>query len=187
MHGTQETIIASESGHPDRSPRVRSVRPDDDAAVAAMISRCSADTLYRRFFTPLPTSGQDESMLDRLTRASPDDAAILVEIGVRAVAVGSYHRHPAEPDTAELAFLVEDAYQRHGLGTLLVQHLARRALRAGITAFTADVLSENRGPQAALRKAGYKPKVETSTHGVSQIRVSLAQVGPEVHRLHPMS
>ena len=45
---------------------------------------------------------------------------------------------------AEIAFLIEDEFQGHGLGRELFELLAANAARNGITRFTAMVLPENR-------------------------------------------
>lgn len=60
------------------------------------------------------------------------------------------------PDTAEVAFLVEDAQQGRGLGTVLLEHIAAAARERGIRRFIADVLPENRRMSMVFREAGYK-------------------------------
>jgi GNAT superfamily N-acetyltransferase len=49
-----------------------------------------------------------------------------------------------DPATAELAVLVEDAWQRKGLGTRLVGHLLAHARARGIRRVLAEVQSHNR-------------------------------------------
>ncbi len=48
-----------------------------------------------------------------------------------------------DPSTAEVALAVAHTEQAHGVGTLLLEHLASRARRAGVRRFVADVLAEN--------------------------------------------
>ncbi|KJS52592.1 acetyltransferase, partial [Streptomyces rubellomurinus subsp. indigoferus] len=52
----------------------------------------------------------------------------------------------------ELAVLVEDAWQRHGLGTLLLRRLAATALAAGIGTVYAVTHAGNAGLIAAMRR-----------------------------------
>jgi RimJ/RimL family protein N-acetyltransferase len=144
----------------------------DRAGIEAMISRCSAETLYRRFFTPIPQPAEDETMLDRLPRVGPGDAVDVVEVAGRIVGMGSFHRQDGE-DEAEVALLVEDAFQGRGLGTELVGHLAGRAVAAGVTRFVADTLVDNHGPLGAIRNAGYDPQRVASVGGVTRVIIPL--------------
>jgi GNAT superfamily N-acetyltransferase len=48
------------------------------------------------------------------------------------------------PGTTEIAIVVEDAWQRRGLGGLLLDALFTAAEARGLRRFTADVLAENR-------------------------------------------
>ncbi|MFG6298467.1 GNAT family N-acetyltransferase, partial [Streptomyces rochei] len=54
-----------------------------------------------------------------------------------------YHADADAPHTAELAVAVADGLHHRGVGTLLVEHLVSAARTDGITAFTADALSDN--------------------------------------------
>ena len=48
----------------------------------------------------------------------------------RLIGVGRYDRYP-DTDDAEVAFLIEDAHQRRGLGSVLLEHLAAAARERG--------------------------------------------------------
>src|SRR5438445_11770402 len=79
--------------------------------------------------------------VDGRTRAalvveSPDDADTLI-------AVARYE--PAgEPGTVEVAFVVQDAWQDRGLGTILFRELLRAAQLNGVRRFRVWVLADNR-------------------------------------------
>ncbi len=75
---------------------------------------------------------------------------------------------PARPATTatipmEVAFVVEDAQQRRGLGSILLEHLAAAAQERGIKRFTAEVLGENQGMVRVFIDAGYEVKREFSS------------------------
>ena len=57
--------------------------------------------------------------------------------------VARYVRSQVETGEAEFAVAVADDWQRRGLGTALLRHLAARAREEGISRFTALVLAEN--------------------------------------------
>ncbi len=74
----------------------------------------------------------------------------------RIVAVGNYVRL-RDPSTAEAAFAVADDYQRKGVGSRLLEQLARRAAAHGIEAFIAEVLAENQGMLSVFENIGFVP------------------------------
>jgi RimJ/RimL family protein N-acetyltransferase len=57
---------------------------------------------------------------------------------------------------AEVAFLVEDAYQGHGIASLLLQHLTVYARLRGVKEFEAFVLADNFGMMRLFRSSGYQ-------------------------------
>jgi GNAT superfamily N-acetyltransferase len=100
---------------------VRSATVDDLDAVLAMHRRCSAESLYRRYVSGAGTP--PAALLTRLLAAGSQLA--LVNGGAadgRVVALASLVGDPAEA-----AILVEDAWQRRGVGTLLARRLAVEA------------------------------------------------------------
>ena len=72
---------------------------------------------------------------------------------------GMYMRSGRE--RAEVAFAIADELQGHGLGTILLAHLAELADEAGITTFEAEVLPENHRMIEVFRESGFL--VETSS------------------------
>ena len=70
------------------------------------------------------------------------------------VAVGRYERLPPDWTRAEVAFVVTDAYQHHGLGTALVSLLRAHAREAGVQTLVADVLTAKLHMHHAFADAG---------------------------------
>jgi len=60
------------------------------------------------------------------------------------------------PGSAEIAFLVIDKYQGHGIGALLLRHLASIARDAGLKEFSAEVLPDNIPMLKMFEKSGLK-------------------------------
>jgi len=73
--------------------------------------------------------------------------ALIAEVdtpsGPELVAVARYEP-TGDPKTAEVAFVVQDAWQNRGLGTALLHDLLRAARARGIERFSAYVLATNR-------------------------------------------
>ena len=88
--------------------------------------------------------------------------------GERIVAVGNYVRL-RDPFSAEAAFAVADDFQRKGVGSRLLEQLARRASANGIESFIAEVLAENRGMLSVFENIGFVP-TRTLDGGVVEVR-----------------
>jgi acetyl coenzyme A synthetase (ADP forming)-like protein len=132
---------------------VRAITPHDEPAVKALYSRLSHETIVLRYFGPHPQLSSKE--IEELTHPDGVDVVVLIaEVHDMIVAVAQYYREPGRDD-AEVAFLVDDSYQGHGIGTILLEHLAGEARRHGIRQFAADTLTENHKMLHVLGEAGF--------------------------------
>ncbi|MDQ7906487.1 GNAT family N-acetyltransferase [Phytohabitans sp. ZYX-F-186] len=133
---------------------LRRIRPEDAAGIVAMHSRFSERTRYLRYFSPYPRIPERD--LKRFVNVDHDAReAFVIETGDRILAVGRYERLGPEAPDAEVAFVVEDAYQGRGIGSVLLEHLAAAARDAGISRFVAEVLPENSPMLRVFADAGY--------------------------------
>jgi RimJ/RimL family protein N-acetyltransferase len=125
--------------------RLRPIRPDDQDRLIAFYDRLSRYTAYQRFFTVMK-------------RLPPDWARLLATVDYqRRLALLAEHGPPgapeligvaryegtAQPDTAEVAFVIQDQWQNRGLGTLMLDALLAAAEARGIRRFRAYVLASN--------------------------------------------
>ena len=122
---------------------LRPLQPNDKRRLQQAFERLSPQTRYRRFFAPVESlSDQD---LRYLTEVDHHDheaiAAVNPENGM-IVGVARYIRSD-DPSEAEVAVVVGDPWQGHGVATALLQQLVTRARVEGIDHFVALVLSEN--------------------------------------------
>jgi len=148
-----------------RSIRVRALRPDDKQRLLVLFRRQSAETIHYRFFGAKASLSQAELRyftemdfarhvgLAAVRGSGPDEEFLGVGRYIRCDGDGEDGRR-----RAEFAVAVADAEQGHGVGTLLLEHLARIALRSGITAFEADVLGDNRRMFELLSGIGFEVK-----------------------------
>ncbi len=146
---------------------LRPIRADDGARLADFHEHLSTLSVYHRFFFVHPKLSEAE--IDRFTHVDYKDRLALVAVdGDRLIAVGRYERTPGGTD-AEVAFVVADEFQHHGIATLLLEHLAAAALKNGITTFVAETLSGNHDMLDVFFKSGFQ--VTTSTdHGTVHVR-----------------
>lgn len=139
-------------------------------------ARCiAASSLLTR---PLPTPRSSGS--PRSTTSTEvdyvDRVALVAVVGGRLVAVGRYERAPGSME-AEVAFVVADDYQHHGLAPLLLDRLADVARQAGIAVFTAETLVENREMMGVFLHSGF-PVTTSSEFGTVSVRLSIGATGP---------
>ncbi len=155
---------------------LRPIRPEDADAVVALHSRFSDRTRYLRYFSPYPRIPQRD--LQRFVEVDHRDReALVAEHGDQLIAIARYDRIGA--DDAEVAFVVEDAYQGRGVGSVLLEHLAAAAESEGITHFTAEVLPENGPMQRVFADAGYQLE-RSYRDGVMHFSLDLRAAGRAV-------
>ncbi|MEU2347965.1 GNAT family N-acetyltransferase [Modestobacter sp. NPDC049651] len=145
-------VVASDGG----TVHLRPITPDDAEGIEGLVERSSDQTRYYRFFGPVRRLSDKD--LHRFTHVDHDSrVAFVVLLGDRVIGVGRYDRYPGT-DEAEVAFLIEDAHQRRGLGSVLLEHLAAAARERGITRFVAEVLAQNGQMVRVFQDAGYSAK-----------------------------
>jgi acetate---CoA ligase (ADP-forming) len=125
----------------------------DAQAVVAFFGDLSERSRYLRFHG---AGSVDEKLVG--TFLEPDwetRGALAATLDGRVVALASYARL-RDPHAAEVAFAVADELQGRGVGTRLLEQLARRAAATGIERFVAEVLAENNAMLAVFRDAGFE-------------------------------
>jgi len=143
-------VVLSDGG----TAHLRPIRPDDIEQLRGLHSRLSPESIYFRFFSPIPRI--PEPQLHRLAEVDYRDRfALVAELDALVVAVVRYDRDPDEPTAAEVAFVVADDHQRRGLATVMLEHLAAVARSNGIERFDAETLPDNRAMMDVFRHAGF--------------------------------
>jgi RimJ/RimL family protein N-acetyltransferase len=122
--------------------RLRPIRPDDAGALIALYDRLSPESAYQRFFTVMRRLPPDWART--LANVDHDRRAAIVAVGPDGELVGvARYGWDAGSDDAEIALVVQDAWQGRGLGAILLTALLTHANRRGITRFRAYVLADN--------------------------------------------
>jgi RimJ/RimL family protein N-acetyltransferase len=142
----------------DRPIAIRALRPDDRAGMLAAIGRTSMQSLQRRFFVPKKGFSEQE-MAFFLNIDFESHVAIVAEVEEdgHPVISGGGRYIVVQPGQAEIAFVVVDAYQGQGIGTILMRHLAVLARNAGLKELVAEVLPENTAMLKLFKKFGFRP------------------------------
>ncbi|HEX7165947.1 MAG TPA: GNAT family N-acetyltransferase [Acidimicrobiales bacterium] len=127
----------------ERTVTIRPMEESDLEALRRLFFRLSPETVYRRFFRPIREPSN--SVLRYLVAVDHDRReALVAEVEGEIVAVARYDRAADRPDEAEVAIVVEDAWQHRGLGQRLMRRLALLAVDRGVEVFVAGVLGGNR-------------------------------------------
>ncbi|HTO51902.1 MAG TPA: GNAT family N-acetyltransferase [Myxococcota bacterium] len=135
------------------SARIRGVTPEDAPRLEVFHRSLSEETIHYRYFSAV--ARLPPFLLRRFTQVDfARDMVLVAEVADRVIALASYHRQKTG-DTAEVAFVVADAHQGRGLGTLLLDELAELARARGVTRFVAQTLSNNREMLRVFSDSGH--------------------------------
>ena len=165
--------------------RVRQAVPADREALTRMFGRCTASTRYRRFHGPVKAI--PERYLAEALSGSPFHYALVAFLepasavrGAEALSDGIVALASCrlvEEGAAELGVLVEDAWQRQGLGTRLVDELVAHASASGLTVLEAQLLAEQAWITGLLRPHG-ACRLRSAWNGVLNVTVRLTPPPP---------
>ena len=122
---------------------LRPIRAEDAKGLAALYDRLSPESAYQRFFTVMQRLPADWARTLAAVDHERQDAIVAVDVDGGLVGVARYGCD-AGSDEAEIALVVEDAWQGRGLGTTLLEALLAQAGSRGLTRFRAYVLAGNR-------------------------------------------
>ena len=185
-------VIATDlvsSGGPIRSPVVavsgpvvlsdgtrlalRALRPDDRERYVRALRGLSAETLFRRFGGPKHRLSDSE--VDRFLDVGHEGREAVVATdspGHEIIAVARVAPWPNEEGTGDVGIVVADAWQRRGLGTILMASLLIAAAQHGYVRLRATSLVENRPAASLLRRHGFR--CLSTSYGVSEWLVDLS-------------
>lgn len=142
-----------------RTVTIRLMRPDDKQRLIEAFAKLDRQSVYTRFFgfrkelPPGPLNRIDRIDLVRL-------AALVVTLGEgdEQIVIGSasYVAETAADGVreAEVAFTIEEDFQRQGLAGRLLAALTGLARRHGISRFKAEVLAGNAGMLTVFQRCG---------------------------------
>jgi GNAT superfamily N-acetyltransferase len=138
-----------------RRLEIRAFRPDDRADFLSAVDRISPLSLYRRFFTvKRGFTDRERSFFLNVDLDKHVALVALMEEAGRKVIVGGGRYVVVQPGKAEVAFVVIDQYQRQGIGSILMRHLAAIARAAGLQELIAEVLPENMPMLKVFERSG---------------------------------
>jgi acyl-CoA hydrolase/GNAT superfamily N-acetyltransferase len=141
----------------------RPVKPTDDEALSKMLYSLSNQSVQKRYFTY--TKRFPHKDVQKLTNVDYQQNLSIVGVvpksggGEDIVAIAQYFFDPARRD-AEVAFIVQDEWQAKGMGSFLLDYIAKIAMKRGVKSFYAAVLPENKAMLNIFYNSGYSVNTE---------------------------
>jgi RimJ/RimL family protein N-acetyltransferase len=135
---------------------VRPIRPSDTERLCAFHAGLSADSIIFRFFRLMPVLSEQDA--EHFTHVDYQNrmalvATTMVDSSEQIIGVVRYERLGTH--RAEVAFVVADRWQGHGIATILLHRLAIYAHAHGINTFVAVTMGNNTRMLEVLRHAGF--------------------------------
>jgi RimJ/RimL family protein N-acetyltransferase len=164
-------MVAIETGAAGQTTLAR-LESSDGAELRRFFYRLSPETIYRRFHSPLsrPEQAQPARLLDI---DHHDREAVVAVLDGEIVGVARYARRSGA-DTAEIAVVVADAWQRQGVATRMLSALTALAEPAGIRQFTLSMQADNRAALRLLQRF-YPGAALTHSHGIYDATVPITR------------
>jgi RimJ/RimL family protein N-acetyltransferase len=150
---------------------IRPISRKDVERLVAFHKSLSDRTIYQRFFAAHPTLTEKE--VERFTHVDHVLREAYVAIADDQI-VGVGRLDTIDEKKAEVAFVIQDSFQKQGLGSALFSLLAETAREAGIRTFVAEVLPQNRAMLRLFEVFGESIKKETED-GITHIEVNLGK------------
>ena len=151
---------------------LRPIEPSDAEALIAFHAALSDRTRYLRYFS-IYKNMPEKDVVRFTTVDHVDRVALVVVLSGEIIGVGRFDRLP-DPAEAEVAFVVADAHQGRGIGSVLLEHLAAAARERGVRRFVAEVLAENQRMVRVFTDAGYQASHQLD-YGVVHLTFAIGQ------------
>ncbi|RQR55742.1 GNAT family N-acetyltransferase [Burkholderia sp. Bp9140] len=137
--------------------RVREIAPADFEIERALIGRLSSNSLYMRLMSARRPTEDEMVRWTRIDRRREGAVIVTTEADGREqlVGVARYAMNEGECGVGECAIVIDDAWQRKGLGGRLLMSLVDLAKRSGVTRLFGTTLNENAAMIALARKVGF--------------------------------
>ena len=136
----------------------RAMDPTDEPRTRDLFYSLSQETVYYRYMSHMKRIPRKQ-LQNFVYIDHRNEVAIVGTVpeahGEEIIAIGRYYLDQ-KTNRAEVAFVVRDDWQRRGIGSFIMKHLANIAKRNGIAGFTAEVMRDNKAMQAVINKSGMK-------------------------------
>jgi len=158
--GTGESKFTLRDG---TATAIRELRERDRDLLERFVDGLSEDTVYFRFLA----TGIDRDVLIEQLRPRPGGKTLVAVTGEKIIGHVAYYR--SESEAAEVGILILDGYQGKGMGTRLIERIAREANSDGITVFETIIGWNNTRMIGMIKTMGF-PTTEKVEPDLIRIR-----------------
>jgi acyl-CoA hydrolase/GNAT superfamily N-acetyltransferase len=138
--------------------RFRPIKPSDEEEMRRLFYRFSDEAVYYRYFSTvrtMPHSRMQEYVNIDFSQIM-SVVGLIGEIGQGHIIAEARYIKNRQNLFAEVAFIVDEKYQRLGIATYIYRMLISLAKKEGLHGFTADVLSSNIEMMKVFSKGGLR-------------------------------
>ncbi|MFZ5570467.1 MAG: GNAT family N-acetyltransferase [Thermodesulfobacteriota bacterium] len=157
--------------------RFRAIKPSDEEEMRRLFYRFSDEAVYYRYFSSIKTMPHNKMQ----KYVNVDYRKVMSIVGLvgdagqgHIIAEARFVKDNGNPPFADVAFVVDEAYQGLGIASYMYQMLMRLAKERGIHGFTADVLSSNTSMMKVFEK-GAGPLKAKLEYGVYALTIPFEQ------------
>jgi GNAT superfamily N-acetyltransferase len=162
---------------------VRPLEPADGPLLRSAFAQLSAESRYKRFLGPKPRLSEAEiEFFTDVDHVDHEAIGALDPATQAGIGVARYVRLREDAEAAEAAVVVVDAWQRRGLGRILLERLCERAAENGVRRFVATLFTSNRAMLHLFDELGHTVTHRDSS-GTLEIEVELPVDQPETMRV----
>ena len=137
--------------------RFRPIKPSDVDEMRRLFYRFSDRSVYYRYFSPVKAMPHSEMQeyVNVDYRKTMSIVGLIGEPGIGDIIAEARYVALDDKPYADVAFIVDEAYQGKGIASYLLNLLIESAKERGFKGFTADVLADNRSMLKVFEKAPY--------------------------------
>ncbi len=164
---------------------IRPMRPEDLDIETEFAQSLSAESRYNRLFSAGVSSLSPEWLRKLTCIDYTRDMALIATVMLEGVEVQiGVARYVLLDDgrTCEFALTVADAWQRRGIGRMLMLHLIEYAWARGLQTMVGDVLASNTPMLTLVRALGFTLASNPDGPELRRVSLSVAQKQPAVRR-----
>jgi|GEM_PF-944461 len=159
---------------------IRKTKLTEKEKIRELFLQTSAESRYYRFFGA--TNQLDDKVLDSMLKNDVYNVSLVCIVKDSIVGIANYNAN-SDLQSAEVSFLVKDEFQGRGIGTLLLEELAKYAWLRGIKELEAIVLADNYNMIGVFKNSGFELVHEKLDFSTIHLKLPLTKFN-EVMSLH---